>query len=211
MNNTILQQTKMKMSFEFAYSKLIAFILFSAFSFSEVSGFEGSALKDTGVATESKKLKSKSKKVVFINASKNREGNTATLARAVLVGHNYQTVNLVDYHIDQIGQESKEDQYKKVIEEISYADIIVIGTPIYWSSMSGYLKTFIDRLSDIVDEPLETEKAPLYGADVYLIAQGTGPSKEALAGVETIIKHICKKFFMNYNGLIQTNKQIIIR
>lgn len=145
--------------------------------------------------------KTDSIKRVFLNASKNRNGNTVDYAKTLLNGLEYSTVNLIDFHIDQIGQETKEDEYAKVINLLREADVIVIGTPVYWSDMSGYLKTFIDRLNDIVTEDLKSQNAPLSGADVYLIIQGSDP-KDAIPGITTVIKHISKRFFMNYKGTI---------
>jgi multimeric flavodoxin WrbA len=144
----------------------------------------------------------KTQKWIFLNASQNRDGNTSALAKAVFNGLDYKAVNLVDYRIDQIGQETKGDQYRKVIEQLSGADVIVIGTPVYWSHMTGYLKTFVDRLNDIVDEDLKSDRAPLNGADVFLIVQGSRNAKEAAPGIEFVIKHISERFFMNYKGLI---------
>lgn len=143
---------------------------------------------------------------VFLNASKNRDGTTADFAKTLFSGLEYKTVNLVDFHIDQIGQESKNDEYRKVIGLLKDADIIVIGTPVYWSDMTGYLKTFIDRLNDIVDDDLKSPKAPLNGANVYLIIQGTEPS-DAIPGITTVIKHISKRFFMNYKGTILNREE----
>ena len=151
----------------------------------------------------------KTAKRVFLNASKNREGKTFEYAKTLLHGLDYTTVNLVDFRIDQIGQESKSDEYRKVIELLRDADLIVIGTPVYWSDMTGYLKTFIDRLSDIVNEDLKSPKAPLNGADVYLIIQGTEPS-DAIPGITTVIKHICRRFFMNFKGTILEKKEAIL-
>lgn len=141
-------------------------------------------------------------KRIFLNASQIRDGTTASLVRTTLAGLDFKTVNLVDFHIDQIGQKSRHDEYHKVIEQIAHADVLVIGTPVYWSDMTGYLKTFIDRLADIVDEPLDSDQAPLKGADVYLIVQGTNP-KDAIPGITTVVEHVCRRFFMNYKGLIQ--------
>ncbi|RYZ77873.1 MAG: flavodoxin family protein [Proteobacteria bacterium] len=140
-------------------------------------------------------------KLVFINASKNRGGNTASLGKKAFAGRQFKTINLVDYRIDQVGQQSKVDQYKNVIDEIAHADVIIIGTPVYWSDMSGYLKTFIDRLSDVMDVKLDSDDAPLKGAKVFVIIQGTEPS-DAIPGITTVIKHICERFFMSYEGLI---------
>ncbi|MBI3546168.1 MAG: NAD(P)H-dependent oxidoreductase [Gammaproteobacteria bacterium] len=140
------------------------------------------------------------RKIIFLNASKNREGNTATLAKIVLRGLDYKFVNLVDYHINQIDQESKTDQKMEVIDQLEHSNVIVIGTPVYWSDMTGYLKTFIDRLS------LDTDKDRLKGADVYLIIQGTEPS-DAINGITTVIEHVSKRFKLNYKGLIRNEAE----
>jgi len=145
-------------------------------------------------------------KRIFLNASQNRDGKTASLARITFKGLDYKTVNLVDFHIDQIGQKSSRDEHQKVIEQIAHADVLVIGTPVYWSDMTGYLKTFIDRLTDIVDEPLDSDQAPLKGADVYLIVQGIDP-KDAIPGITTVVEHVCRRFFMNYKGLIRNQSE----
>ena len=43
-------------------------------------------------------------KILFINGSPNREGNTANLAKALLAGHEYETLMLTDYRINVYGQ-----------------------------------------------------------------------------------------------------------
>lgn len=156
-------------------------------------------------ASDKKQTKTREIKRVFLNASKNRDGSTADFARKIFAGMDYEKINLVDYRISQIGQESKDDQFFEVIKKISHADVLVIGTPVYWSSMTGYLKTFIDRLAETMDVPLESDKAPLKGADVYLIIQGTEPTN-AIPGITTVIKHICRRFFMSYEGLVLNTK-----
>ena len=42
--------------------------------------------------------------ILFINASQNRNGNTARIGRQLLNGTQYQQLDLVDYKIYQIGQ-----------------------------------------------------------------------------------------------------------
>lgn len=144
-------------------------------------------------------------KRIFLNASKNTQGNTSRLAGEVFRGLEYTTINLVERRIDQIGQQSDGDEYFAVIEELAHADILVIGTPVYWSSMTGYLKTFIDRLADTMDMPLDSPEAPLRGAVLYLIVQGTAP-EDAIPGISTVIEHVARRFFMDYRGLIRNSQ-----
>lgn len=45
-----------------------------------------------------------SMKILFINGSPNKKGNTAALAETLLEGKAYETLNLVDYRIGSYGQ-----------------------------------------------------------------------------------------------------------
>ena len=69
--------------------------------------------------------------ILFINASPNKNGNTAKLAKDLLAGKNYETLNLIDYKIYAYGQEYEDDQFGEVIEKIKDADTVVMGSPLY--------------------------------------------------------------------------------
>jgi multimeric flavodoxin WrbA len=131
----------------------------------------------------------------------NIDGNTAGLAKEVFRGLDYTPIHLVQHNINQIGQDSGglQDDYQKVMEQLIMADDIVIGTPVYWLSMTGYLKTFIDRFADALD-------APLAGKRVYLLIQGTAPN-DAIPYITNVIKHICRRFHMNYMGIATNSKE----
>jgi multimeric flavodoxin WrbA len=85
------------------------------------------------------------------------------------------------------------------MELLIMADDIVIGTPVYWSSMTGYLKTFIDRFADALD-------APLAGKRVYLLIQGTAPD-DAIPFITNVICHLCRRFHMKYMGLATNSSE----
>lgn len=51
-----------------------------------------------------------------------------------------------DYKISQYGNVSNDDQIGEIFKKIEDKEIIVIGAPIYWYTVGGILKTFIDRL-----------------------------------------------------------------
>lgn len=73
------------------------------------------------------------------------------------------------------------DDAREIAEKALNADILVFATPIYYYSVSGQLKTLIDRLN------------PLYSADykfrkVYLIATAAEDEKETVKGTVTAVK-----------------------
>lgn len=67
------------------------------------------------------------KKILFINASPNRNGNTVSCVKKALKGLEYETLHLVDYRISQYGAVTDDDQIEDVFAKIDHADILVVG------------------------------------------------------------------------------------
>ncbi len=135
-------------------------------------------------------------KILFINGSPNKEGNTKKLAEALLSGKEYETLNLTDLKIYSYGQEFDDDELSVVIDKMKQADTIVIGSPLYWHSMSGAIRNVLDRFYGYVDESL------LQGKDMYFVFQGYAPTKEQLAAGEYTMSRFAKLYGMNYKGMI---------
>ena len=55
-------------------------------------------------------------KILFINGSPNKEGNTKKLADALLSGKEYETINLTDLKIYSYGQNYEDDELGVVID-----------------------------------------------------------------------------------------------
>ena len=108
----------------------------------------------------------------------------------------FKTLNLVDYKIYSYGQNFEDDQLDEVIEQMKQADTIVIGSPLYWHSMSGAIRNVLDCFYDYVDESL------LQGKDMYFVFQGYAPTKEQLAAGEYTMSRFAKLYGMNYKGMI---------
>lgn len=136
-------------------------------------------------------------KRVFINASMNRNGNTSKMAKRVFGNRSYQQINLRDYNIPQLGQGNGD--FNKVWRQIKDADVVVIGTPVYWSNMSGYLKTFIDHMQINND---------LRGSDLYVIVQGADSNQTAaINSTYGSLNRIAKRYKMHFVGIAQTDRQ----
>lgn len=84
-------------------------------------------------------------KTLFINCSPNHSGITVSDAKQYMRDVEYDTIHLGDYHIDQYGLVTEQDQISEVFSLIDQYDSLVIGTPVYWYTISGILKTFMDR------------------------------------------------------------------
>lgn len=124
----------------------------------------------------------KEQNIVFINASQNKQGNTVKLSKRLLVDKNYDSINLVDYKIYPLGQNYADDDLGNLMQSIKKADVLVIGTPIYWHSVSGALKNLIDTSSQD-----ENAKEILKGKKLYFFAQGRAPSEISKESIEYMI------------------------
>ncbi len=133
--------------------------------------------------------------ILFINGSPNRNGNTAALARTLLEGKEYETLNLADYRICTYGQNFPEDQFQEVLSKMKEAKIIVIGSPVYWHNMSGALRTLLDRFYGPVSQ------GELRGKDLYFLFQGAAPTKQMLEFGEYTMSRFAALYGMTYMGM----------
>lgn len=134
--------------------------------------------------------------ILFINGSPNKDGNTALLTKQLLKGKEYHSLHLVDYKIYCYGQNFADDQFDEVLNEMVKADTIVIGSPMYWHSMSGAVRNLLDRFYGYVDEDL------LKGKDMYFVFQGYAPTKMQLDAGEYTMKRFASLYGLNYQGMI---------
>lgn len=144
------------------------------------------------VKTDTPDLKSK---ILFINTSRHSDGNTTKMGEVFLDGIEHDTIFLNDYKIYQLGQHFDDDQFNVVLQAMEQADTIVIGTPVYWHTMSGPLKTFIDRLYEL-DKPVKA----LAGKKLYFLMQGASPSQETIKQTPYIMSRVANQYDMKYMG-----------
>ena len=133
-------------------------------------------------------------KILFMNTSPDKNGNTFQMGTDYLKGIKYDTLQMADYKIYQYGQVFEDDQIKEMFIPIKTADTLVIGSPVYWYSVGGLLKTFFDRLYML------PEAKTLRGKKLYFFAQGEAPSQEAVDTIEYLIKNVCRATEMELKG-----------
>ena len=129
-------------------------------------------------------------KILFINGSPNKNGNTAGLAETLLADKAYETLNLTDYKIYSYGQDFADDELDFVISKMKKADVIVIGSPLYWHNICGSVRNVLDRFYGLVGEK------ELAGKDMYFIFQGAAPEKWMLEAGEYTMKRFAGLYGM---------------
>ena len=117
--------------------------------------------------------------ILFINGSPNKNGNTAALAAVLLEGREYETLNLTDYRIAKMKE----------------ADVIVVGSPLFWHNICGSVRNVLDRFYGLV------EKGELSGRTLYFLFQGAAPEKWMLEAGDYTMKRFAALYGMRYGGM----------
>lgn len=138
-------------------------------------------------------------KILFVNGSPNRDGNTAALAKVLLEGHNYETLNLNDYRLNFYGQTLEGDQFDEVIAKMKEADIVVMGSPVYWHNICASVRTLMERFyGHVPDDEFE-------GKRLFFIYQGASPTKMMIDDGAYSMSRFARMYGFSYEGMA-TNK-----
>lgn len=140
-------------------------------------------------------------KILFVNGSPNPGGNTARLAAALLKGRDYETLNLTDYTIGAYGQSLPGDGLEQVIAAMKKADIIVMGSPVYWHNICGSVRNVLDRFYGKV------ENGALHGRKLYFVFQGAAPEKWMLEAGEYSMNRFAALYGMTYGGMATNQRE----
>jgi len=107
-------------------------------------------------------------KTLVVEASPRRAGNSITLARSLINGlRDAGETEITELFLDEmdirycrgcwsclkLGEPGcvMDDDMKLIYPRLKEADLLVFATPIYWWTISGRMKTFMDRLEGLLD------------------------------------------------------------
>ena len=140
---------------------------------------------------------------MILDASHRANGNTTRIAHLLSKSLDAEVFSLVDYDIGHYDYEfrNSDDDFLPLIRKIATYDIIVFATPVYWYSMSGRLKVFLDRISDC----LKIEKAigrSFAGKSMAVLSCGSEDS--SILGFFEPFKLTADYLDMHYIGDVET-------
>lgn len=94
----------------------------------------------------------KSLKPLIILGTSRSQGNTRKVIDRLIDLHSCDCIDLNDWTFSYYDYEhrNKEDDFIKIIDQVLHYDILIFASPIYWYSMSAVMKTFFDRISDLL-------------------------------------------------------------
>ena len=142
------------------------------------------------------------KNIIIVSSSPRKDGNSETLCKefkkgAMDAGHRVELICLREYKLNyctgcyscaNTGKCFQEDGLNELSQKLIEADVIVFASPVYFYSMSGQLKVFIDRL------------VPTYtkiNADIYLIATQYDKEQQMMESTFEAIRGATRDCFPN--------------
>ncbi len=149
--------------------------------------------------------------IAVIYGSTRENGNTEWLTELAINDLPVEKIYLREYNILPIkderhtkaGFQEVTDQYNIIIDKVLKHDILIFATPIYWYSMSGTMKLFIDRWSQTLrDKDRPAFREELAKKSAYVIAVGGDkPTIKALPMIQQF-QYICDFFNMAFESYI---------
>jgi len=139
-------------------------------------------------------------KSLVILGSNRKKSLTEQVAIKALSGTEYDIIDLLDYQIAHFNYDAnypQDDEFDAIINKILPYNTLVFATPVYWYSMSGIMKVFFDRLTDLITIKKDTGHQ-LRGKSASIIAVGTDPTIPE--GFEIPFKHTAAYLGINYTG-----------
>ena len=145
-----------------------------------------------------------SKKIIILNGSPRKNGNTSSLVNAFLAGAKESGNIVTEFFLDRMNihgckgcfgggknQDSpcvQKDDMDKIYPVYKEADIVVLATPLYYWTISGQLKCTFDRLFAIA-ECDENYANPKKQCALLMAAEGHG-FDETLYWYNNLEKHL---------------------
>ena len=139
---------------------------------------------------------------LVILGSARKQGDTLRLVNALYKPEEIELLDLLDYRVSLYQYAltyPPDDQFLQIAEKLLRHQEIVLATPVYWYAMSGLMKVFFDRLTNLTDSHKNMGKQ-LKGRTVKVIAVGTDP--ELPPGFEIPFQLTAAYFGMNYGGAV---------
>ncbi|MBE5039116.1 flavodoxin family protein [Ructibacterium gallinarum] len=144
------------------------------------------------------------KKIVILNGSPRKKGNTATLVEAFTKGAESAGNTVTEFFLNSMdihgckgcfgGHSGKEcpcvqkDDMAKIYPEVKNSDIIILASPLYYWTISGQLKTALDRLFAL-EEGEENLLRENKSSALLMAAEGNGFA-DAVLYYDHLMEHL---------------------
>lgn len=170
-------------------SSMNMLVLFAALVFTAFISCDNKKTQEKDVTHQNTaEFRTDSKSVLILSSSPRRGGNSEILCEQFKKGaeeaeHQVEMLNLNDYDIkfyakSEYVREKETDENIddaiRIINKMASADVIVLSSPVYFYSMTGQMKTLIDRVFNY--------ERDLSNKEFYYIITSTDNDEKALEG-----------------------------
>ena len=143
-------------------------------------------------------------RTVIIQGSSRSQGDTNKIVNYLASKNNFDVIDLYTKnigHYDYEYKNSNDDFIDLITGIIENYDTIVFATPVYWYSMSGVLKVFFDRISDLIRIHKDTGRK-LRGKNMAMLSCSN--SSDGIEGFSMPFSQSANYLGMHYLGDIHT-------
>lgn len=136
----------------------------------------------------------------IIFGSSRSHGDTRKAVDLVVKQKAHQLIDLNHFSISYYDYEhtNQHDDFISLVQEMLKHQKLVFATPVYWYTMSAIMKTFLDRITDLLTIEKDLGRQ-LRGKDAYVISCDGG---ERIQAFEEIFKKTFNYLGMNYKGTL---------
>lgn len=145
------------------------------------------------------------KKIVILNGSPRRKGNTSALVKAFTEGAENAGHSVTEFFLDSMdihgckgcwgGHSSKDcpcvqhDDMDKIYPAVKDCDVIILATPLYYWTMSGQIRTALDRLFALEEGDGNLLRGHDRASALLMAAEGHG-FEDALTYYDHLMEHL---------------------
>lgn len=137
---------------------------------------------------------------IALTSSTRENSDTKKMLFSIIPENQFTCIDLLHYQIAPYHYENMyppEDDFLAIIHKMLVVNTLLITTPVYWYSMSGLLKIFFDRLTDLT-RVHKTVGRQLAGKSMIVMATGT--DQDLPAGFEVPFQLTAKYFDISFQG-----------
>ena len=145
------------------------------------------------------------KKIVILNGSPRKKGNTSALVKAFTEGAEGSDHTVTEFFLDSMdihgckgcfgGHSSKDcpcvqhDGMDKIYPAVRSCDVVVLASPLYYWNMSGQLRTAVDRLFALEEGDGNLLRGHDRACALLMAAEGHG-FEDVLAYYDHLMEHL---------------------
>lgn len=143
---------------------------------------------------------------IALFSSSRRHGNTGQLMDRIALELNIEVVDLASRRVAAYDYQfrNRNDDFEPLMQQLLAHEQIIFASPIYWYAVTPAMKTFLDRISDLLElSDLLPEGRRLRGKTAYVVCTSVGdePSTAFMGAFADTFGYLG----MHFGGVVHVN------